>query len=332
VLPEESARILADWINKLSPDVYVISVSPDIGWLALPFLSTDIACLCIGHTDAPTFYNPARHYRPLLTTAIGVSDTVCEHYTGNDGFDTADVSWIPYGVEPSETPPVPDNSKIIKMIYVGRLDEGQKRVSDLVEVMKLLSLWGIPYHLQVVGDGPEMPAIKEKLRTETEKGKVKLTGWLTPAEVLKLLRQSEVFLLTSAFEGFCIALTEAMANGCCPVVTDIRSGNKQLITHNESGYMLPVGDINSFAEIISELQKNKALLAAKREAAWLNARQYDTTRMIRAYEEVFLQALEKIKGTPRKNQPDFPVMESCKSSYPVWMRRIKYFLRQNKLL
>src|SRR5882724_12278766 len=44
-LVEEAAPILANWMNKLKPDVYVVSVSPDIGWVVLPFLLPGIATI-----------------------------------------------------------------------------------------------------------------------------------------------------------------------------------------------------------------------------------------------------------------------------------------------
>lgn len=324
LLPEESARFLADWVNSISPDIYVISVSPDLGWLALPWLNRNITTFSIGHTDSQTFYKPAKHYRPLLSMVIGVSDTVCEQYIASGGFSPADVKWIPYGVEVNLTEPVTDKSDpVLRMIYVGRLDEEQKRVSDLATVMLLLSVKGIPFQLKVVGDGQEMAVFSDRLRNEIEKGSVKLTGWLAPNEVLKHFRESEVFLLTSAYEGFCIALTEAMANGCCPVVTDIRSGNKQLITNGENGYLLPVGNTGAFVEVLELLQRDKLLMEERRSAAWESGKRFSVARMVQAYEDIFFTAIQKEQKSPRLSVSDFPVMESCRSPYPRWMRRIK---------
>ncbi len=42
-LPEERAERLADWVNQHSPALYVVSISPDVGWLALPLLDSNIA-------------------------------------------------------------------------------------------------------------------------------------------------------------------------------------------------------------------------------------------------------------------------------------------------
>jgi hypothetical protein len=91
---EETAPVLAKWLNELAPDIYLISASGDIGWIVLPLLDPRIATLTIGHTDSETYYLPARHYRPFLTRAIGVSPEVCVSYVLSCVIDKERVEWI----------------------------------------------------------------------------------------------------------------------------------------------------------------------------------------------------------------------------------------------
>jgi len=70
-LIEDSTPTFSDWINKLAPDVHLISASGDLGWTVLPLLDPTIATLTIGHNDQETFYAPVRHYSGFLTRAIG---------------------------------------------------------------------------------------------------------------------------------------------------------------------------------------------------------------------------------------------------------------------
>jgi glycosyltransferase involved in cell wall biosynthesis len=168
-----------------------------------------------------------------------------------------------------------------------------------------------------------MPKVKDLLSEQIERGNVVLHGWLGSAEVIDLLRKSDVFTLVSAYEGFCIALVEAMANGCCPVVTDIRSGNKQLVTDGENGFVVPVGDVEAFVEKIVYLAETPEKLLEFRQKAWRTGKQYSVERMVEAYEKCFERAVHDARATPRRPQPDFPLMESCRSKYPLWLRRIK---------
>lgn len=327
LLVEDAASLFATWINNLQPDIYLVSVSPDIGWVALPYLNPTIATLTIGHTDSETFYAPARHYKSFLTKAIAVSDQVSEEYIASCQLLPAQVQWIPYGVKVNSCPPVAIVDDVLKMIYVGRIDEHQKQVSVLAAVVKKMTQEAASFQLTIVGDGPEMPTLRDTLSEEITSGKVKLMGWLSSAEVAASFKKSDVFVLTSAYEGFCIALVEAMANGCCPVVTDIRSGNKQLIENGENGFLIEVGNVNGFVQTLKSLQQNRSLLLAMRNAAWQKGKQYSISRMVNEYIGAFEEAKDMAKANPRNANPQFPVMQSCRSIYPYWIRRIKIFLK-----
>lgn len=320
---EENAPVLADWLNELKPDIYLISVSPDIGWTVLPFLDPSIATLTIGHTDSETFYLPARHYHSFLTRAIGVSPEVCASYNLSCGIDLENIEWIPYGVETSKSEPVGSGDDTLKLIYVGRLEENQKRVSDLVKIVKSLSANGTKYKLSIIGDGEEMPKVKEDVRDELNSGKVELHGWLESDKVIKAMRESDVFVLTSAYEGFCIALVESMANGCCPVVTDIRSGNKQLIENGSSGFLIDIGDTETFAEKLKFLSLNREELLKLRRSAWETGRKFNVEAMIANYLNCFEQAIGDNKKNQRVANRKFPLMETCRSAYPLWLRKLK---------
>jgi len=331
-LVEDSAPVFSAWVNELLPDVFVISVSADMGWVVLPLLDPKIATLTIGHNDSETFYMPARHYARFLTRAVGVSKEICERYVTDCGIDRSRTDWIPYGVTAAETGPAETSSLVdqraggtgpLRLIYVGRLDEEQKRASDLISTARLLSERGIDYTLSILGDGELMGPVKERLAAEIATRRVALYGWVEGNKVIERLRESDVFLLTSNYEGFCISLMEAMANGCCPVVTDIRSGNKQLVRDGENGFVVPVGDVPAFVEKIICLANDRAQLLKFRQRAWETGRPYSVGRMVEAYEKCFAEAVRDARANPRTPDPDFPLMESCRSKYPLWLRRIK---------
>jgi hypothetical protein len=73
VLVDDATPEVAKWVNELRPAVFVVSVSPDIGWTVMPHLDPRIATLAIGHNDQEAFYAPARHYSKFLTRVVGVS-------------------------------------------------------------------------------------------------------------------------------------------------------------------------------------------------------------------------------------------------------------------
>jgi hypothetical protein len=45
--------------------------------------------------------------------------------------------------------------------------------------------------------------------------------------------------------------------------------------------------------------------------------------MVESYEQAFARAIEDARTNPRTPDPAFPLMESCRSKYPLWLRRLK---------
>lgn len=329
---EVVAPIFNEWLKQLKPDVYVISSSAAIGWVALPYLDPVLPTFTIGHNNESTFYLPVKHYHPFLTGAIGVSKQICEEYVRQCFMPEDRVEWIPYGVEAAYELSYPGPGSEMKIIYVGRVEEEQKRVPDLVKVAHELFKAGVFFKLNIVGDGPYMPELKERLKEEIAAGAVVIKGWLGKEEVMQEMRQADIFILTSAYEGFSIALTEAMANGCCPVVTDIPSGNQQLIEQGVNGYLIRVGDISGFKEKLRLLADDREMLNKMRVSAWKTGEKFSLERMAEHYERIFIDAVSKLRNEPRKMDPGFPLMSSCRSSYPLMIRTLKSIISKRQPL
>jgi glycosyltransferase involved in cell wall biosynthesis len=320
---EDSTPEISRWVNRLRPDIYVVSVSPDLGWTALPRLDPQIAKLAIVHSNSHGFYDPLSHYGRFITTAVGVSQEICKVFEVYCGLPKQQTTWIPYGVQAAATKPDITSSRTINLVYVGRLAEEDKRASDLIRITRALMRTGLDFSLTVIGDGPLMPEFKKELAIEIKRGKVSMCGWLQSEELLSHLKRAEVSLLVSESEGFCIALVEEMANGCCPIVTDIESGNKQLVEDGVNGFVVPVGDVGGFVDKIKVLAANRERLQEMREKAWYTGRQYSVERMVDNYVSCFERAIEDARSNPRMPDPNFPLMESCRSKYPLWLRRLK---------
>ena len=322
-LVEDAAPIFANWVNNLYPDIYLISVSADIGWVVLPYLDPAIATFTIGHSNKDAFYYPSRHYKNFLTETIGVSHEICRKYNFIAGIDKSKIHWIPYGIKPSVYLPDRMNTDVLKLIFVGRIEEVDKRISDVVAIIKKLEEKKINYQFRIIGDGSRFEQIKKELVTEIYNKKVHLTGWCKGDEVLNFLQQSDIFILTSSSEGFSISLIEAMANGCCPVVTDIPSGSVQLIKNEINGYLINVGDIDAFAIRILYLAEHHEALNKMRNAAWETGRNFSIDKMVDAYLDCFVKGIATLRSSPRKSDAHFPLIESCRSKYPRWLRILK---------
>jgi len=96
---------------------------------------------------------------------------------------------------------------------------------------------------------------------------VSLIGALDPAALAAVLEASDVFLLTSAYEGLPLALLEAMAAGVCPVVMRIDSGLDDVLVHRENGVIVDQGNVAAMTDVVEQLARDRDQLEALKCAA-----------------------------------------------------------------
>lgn len=331
-LPEKRAAKLANWANSTGIDVYVVSISPDAGWVALPLLDPNIATISIAHNDVSAFYDPLRHYGPFVDCAVGVSEETQRKIVSDCGMPAERSRQIAYGVHAisneaarQRSGEATDVGTPLRVGYVGRIVQLQKRVFDFVLLAVELRKLGVNFELHLIGDGKERVALQQEFETQGLNECVKFWGWLSPERVRERLLRLDVFVLLSDYEGLPVALLEALGHAVVPVVTRIASGNVELVSDGINGFVVPVGDIASAAARIKTLAEDRAALNAMRRASWQRAREFSVEGMVEKYVDCFQQAAAGVSArTHREGLANpYPLMPSCISRYPNWLRMIK---------
>ena len=78
-----------------------------------------------------------------------------------------------------------------------------------------------------------------------------------------------------------------------PVVASAVDGTRELIEDGVSGYLLPPGDVDAFAERIRELMEDSHLAHQLGEKAYRHVlERFGMARMIEAYNELFLSLVD----------------------------------------
>jgi len=167
------------------------------------------------HADEDVYYDFAKKYSDRVQVLICVSQRVRKNAILKvPEIDQAHLFTIPCGINLPDINHTTQAGNILRLVYVGRVLHYQKRAGDLVRICELLDNQKVPFHLNIIGHGDALPAIKEGLKKTGLDKHVTFPGWLTQKEVAKYLSESDVLVLTSDFEGTPIAMMEALASGC----------------------------------------------------------------------------------------------------------------------
>jgi len=330
-LPDTRAEKLANWVNNQNPSVYIVSISPDCGWLALPLLTLKTATVSIAHNDVAAFFAPVAHYHALLDCAVAVSAEIHRKLIADCGMPPERTRQIPYGIDPFSEAELSRRQKLrmsggtLRIGYVGRIEQSQKRVMDFVPLVIELARRGVDFTIDFVGDGSERLLLEEQLRQQAPMVSVKFWGWMSSSEVRSRLAELDVFVLMSDFEGLPVALLESMGCGVAPVVSRIGSGNTEVVNDGENGFIVDPGDIDSFADRLQKLASDPNLLQSLATKAWETSMDYSIERMVERYLDLFAELTDlSFSRAHRRNAPHpYPVMESCVSPFPKWVRKLK---------
>ncbi|MGZ4694428.1 MAG: glycosyltransferase, partial [Acidimicrobiales bacterium] len=122
-----------------------------------------------------------------------------------------------------------------RMLFVGRLVP-QKQADQAIRAFCAIARAHPTWTLDVVGDGPCLPALKRQAAASGFSDRIHFHGLVSdPSE---FYRRASVLVLTSKHEGFPNVLIEAMAFGVPVVSYDCPSGPSEILTHGRSGYLV----------------------------------------------------------------------------------------------
>lgn len=175
----------------------------------------------------------------------------------------ADVVWIPNAVTQvpeAERAALDRPKETHTIITVGRLDPVQKQTQILVRAFARLAAEFPGWQVAVYGDlkekKPYYHDLMEEIHSFGLESRVQICG--PTHDVRAKLRAADIFAFPSAFEGFPLALTEAMATGLPSVGFRSADAVKDLIVDGESGILCADGE-EAFAAGLRRLMESQEL-------------------------------------------------------------------------
>jgi len=184
--------------------------------------------------------------------------------------DMSKVMVLPKGIDLNlfENKNTADNSKIKAIVTRSLLPEYRHEV--ILQAFSILNKKGIAFSLTIIGDGKQLPFLKNLARELKIEDKVRFTGRIHNTELPKYLQDSNYYISMPITEGVSASLFEAMACLCYPVVTNL-AGNRSWIEHRENGLLISVDDPQMLADELiwsftnpqireNTVQKNRAFV------------------------------------------------------------------------
>lgn len=263
-------------------------------------LPNKVATIGVLHSDDTEHYEHAYRLGRYWNKIVSVSKTIEKKLLQiNPAFKNKS-QVIYYGINAEKDLPKPVKSTKLTLVYTGRIVEYQKRISDFLPIIEKLANHSpaIDFEFLFIGDGPDCDAFESSVEKFIKTNKVKMLGRVPMDTVYKNLSKSHAFVLTSDFEGLPLSLLEAMSLHCIPILTDIKSGIGEIISHQKNGLISPIGDAEKFVQNITAIYNDKKLMDKLSQAAYntIFENKLTTTDMADQYAQLIDEALFEIKN------------------------------------
>ena len=198
-------------------------------------------------------------------------------------------------VKTAQNSSVEDQELIIT--FVGRLTES-KGLHYLIKAIKHLKTSSnelTSFKVIIAGDGPLKKELENIIHKSGLSDIVSLPGHIT--EIESLLASTRIFILPSLYEGFPLALLEAMASGCAVIGSDA-GGIPDIITNAKTGFIVNRGDFRALAErirlLLSDIELREKLGKSGREHVHKKFRWVNTARSIsQIYKRLYLSKMNQ---------------------------------------
>jgi len=252
---------LRTYIRRSAPDV-IVSFLPDVNVAAIfGAAGTGVPVIACERTYPPLLAPPLpivyrilrRLSYPHAAMLVGQTEEVREWLRGI--CPRTPIQAIPNMVRyplPAGRPVMPPGEVVPPdrplILAAGRLD-GWKRFDVLISAFTSLAAQFPDWHLVILGEGRERATLERRVEAAGLAGRAHLPGFA--GNLGDWYARADLFVMTSAYEGFPNTLLEAMAYGLPAVAFDVRTGPREITAGGRRAVLLP--DHGHVARLIEAL-------------------------------------------------------------------------------
>jgi glycosyltransferase involved in cell wall biosynthesis len=240
------------------------------------------------------------HFRSIVHAVVVTNKLTAALVARQSGISPERILYAPYGVNiPDQLPPTPVRNAGLRIAWVGRFDQPQKRVHDIEAIIEHLDTLSCPYLLSIAGAGPEDSSMQQRLEPWIRQGSVR---WLGRVDRDLLGNQiylcNDVLLITSSWETGPIVAWEAMAAGMVVVSSHyVGSGLEGALVDGETALMFPVGNCEAAAMAICRLRDPHLINKLTKNSHEMVCHRYSSAASLAAWRDAF-RVCEELSGVP----------------------------------
>jgi len=180
----------------------------------------------------------------------------------------------------------------LKLVYVGSLI-ARKNLYFIVDALSVFSRQGGDFEFNVVGDGPELAGLRKAVVRLGFEGRVSFLGQLPPEQVAEQVSRSHIYISSSLHEGRPNGVLEAMAAGCCCVLSDI-SGHRELTDEGRGIVFIP-DSADTLGKILCDLdtKRDKIEVMGRKSQQFIEKNSLTWDACAETYDSVFDELIVK---------------------------------------
>ncbi len=158
------------------------------------------------------------------------------------------------------------------------------------------------WSLVILGEGQERKALEKLIEQLGIKDRVSMPGQVQGP--FRILRKLDMFVLSSRYEGFPMALVEAMACGLAVITTDFPSGVREIVREGVDAVVVPVENIDALATAMDRLMSNHVERNCLRTRAVEVTERFGTQTVMTMWEGVIKSCVPAIKSRMPRISPE----------------------------
>lgn len=170
-------------------------------------------------------------------------------------------------------------NKYLKILNIGRLTE-QKDQITLLKAANLL-MENLNFRLLILGNGIEKKKLENYITNNNLRNYIKIKKFIqNPYPIIK---QTDIFVLTSKYEGLPNVLLEAAALKKIIFSTSCPTGPKEILNGGKGGFLFKIGDYEDLAKKINIYSKNRKKFNSKVKVSFDKLQRYDFNKNLNKY-------------------------------------------------